>query len=64
MCGHVDGLAGIDPEAAQQCRYHIKYEGYITRQKMEVKRQHHFAEKRIPELFHYQRRRETKRARR
>tara|TARA_R110002049_G_scaffold2750_9_gene22381 strand:- start:51363 stop:53180 length:1818 start_codon:yes stop_codon:yes gene_type:complete len=55
IASHVDGLREIDSEAAQQCLYDIKYEGYITRQKMEVEKQHRLAEKRIPESFDYTR---------
>ena len=55
MCGHIEELTSIDPEAAQQCLYDIKYEGYVTRQKMEVEKQLRMAEKRIPDSFDYQR---------
>jgi tRNA uridine 5-carboxymethylaminomethyl modification enzyme len=53
MCLHVDGLAEIDPSAAEQCLYDIKYEGYISRQKLEVERQQRLAHKRIPRSFDY-----------
>lgn len=52
---HVEGLAETDAEAAQQCLYDIKYEGSVTRQKMEVDKQHRMAAKRIPDSFDYQR---------
>ena len=55
ICQHVEGLAEIDCDAAQQCLYDIKYEGYVTRQKMEVERQHRMADKRIPDSFDYAR---------
>ena len=53
MCHRVEGLAEIEPAAAQQCLYDIKYEGYISRQKMEVERQQRLADKRIPASFDY-----------
>lgn len=53
MCDQIDGLSEIGPEAAQQCLYDIKYEGYVTRQKSEVEKQHRMAEKRIPSSFDY-----------
>jgi tRNA uridine 5-carboxymethylaminomethyl modification enzyme len=55
MCGHVSELGAIDGEAAQQCVYDIKYEGYVSRQKMEVEKQQRLAEKIIPESFDYER---------
>jgi tRNA uridine 5-carboxymethylaminomethyl modification enzyme len=53
MCQRVEGLAGIEHSAAQQCLFDIKYEGYITRQKMEVERSQRLAGKRIPSAFDY-----------
>ncbi|QDT08830.1 tRNA uridine-5-carboxymethylaminomethyl(34) synthesis enzyme MnmG [Planctomycetes bacterium K23_9] len=55
MCGLVSDLNTVDSEAAQQCVYDIKYEGYVNRQKMEVEKQHRLAEKIIPESFDYER---------
>jgi tRNA uridine 5-carboxymethylaminomethyl modification enzyme len=55
MCRRVGGLAEIDADAAQQCLFDVKYEGYITRQKMEVEKQHRLAAKRIPSSFDYDR---------
>jgi tRNA uridine 5-carboxymethylaminomethyl modification enzyme len=55
MNGFVSDLNTIDPEAAQQCVYDIKYEGYVSRQKLEVEKQHRLAEKIIPESFDYER---------
>ena len=55
MCDQIEGLNEIAPEAAQQCLYDIKYEGYIGRQKMEVEKQHRLAGKIIPATFDYQR---------
>jgi tRNA uridine 5-carboxymethylaminomethyl modification enzyme len=51
----VEGLAEISPTAAQQCLYDVKYEGYVTRQKMEVEKQQRLADKRIPSSFDYDR---------
>lgn len=53
LCHHVTGLSEIPPDAAQQCLYDIKYEGYVNRQKMDVQRQQRLAGKRIPASFDY-----------
>jgi tRNA uridine 5-carboxymethylaminomethyl modification enzyme len=53
MCQRVNGLSEIEPSAAQQCLYDIKYEGYVSRQKSEVERQQRLAGKRIPASFDY-----------
>lgn len=53
MCASIAELREIDAEAAQQCVYDIKYEGYVTRQKMEVEKQQRLATKRIPTHFDY-----------
>src|SRR6056297_3538527 len=53
LCGHVPELATIDAEAAQQCLFDIKYEGYVSRQKMEVEKAKRHAGKRIPPTFDY-----------
>lgn len=46
-------LRPIDPEAARQVEYDIKYQGYIDRQQVEVDKQKRMAEKRIPSTFDY-----------
>lgn len=46
-------LATIESQAAQQVLYDIKYEGYVSRQKMEVEKQHRLSGKRIPTSFDY-----------
>ena len=53
MRASIAELREIDAEAAQQCVYDIKYEGYVTRQKMEVEKQQRLATKRIPTHFDY-----------
>jgi len=53
ICHHVPELSVIDAESAQQCLYDIKYEGYVTRQKLEVEKQLRMAAKRIPDSFDY-----------
>ncbi|TWU00832.1 tRNA uridine-5-carboxymethylaminomethyl(34) synthesis enzyme MnmG [Stieleria varia] len=53
VCSRVEGLSEIESQAAQQCLYDIKYEGYVSRQKAEVERQHRMAKKRIPAQFDY-----------
>ncbi len=53
MCNRVSELREIDASAAQQCLYDIKYEGYISRQKMEVEKHERLASKRIPQSFDY-----------
>ena len=55
ICQRVEGLEEVGPAAAEQCLYDIKYEGYISRQKMEVQRQQRLAGKRIPASFDYNR---------
>ncbi len=46
-------LASVDPLAAQQVLYDLKYAGYVARQEVDVQRQHRLAEKRIPRNFDY-----------
>ncbi|QDT02581.1 tRNA uridine 5-carboxymethylaminomethyl modification enzyme MnmG [Rubripirellula lacrimiformis] len=53
MCGLVPELTKVDSSAAEQVVYDVKYEGYISRQKMEVEKQHRLAGKRIPTSFDY-----------
>ncbi|EMI18617.1 tRNA uridine 5-carboxymethylaminomethyl modification enzyme GidA [Rhodopirellula maiorica SM1] len=53
MSSHVEGLREINEDAATQCLYDIKYEGYITRQKMEVEKHLRLASKQIPQAFSY-----------
>ncbi|MFG0262844.1 MAG: tRNA uridine-5-carboxymethylaminomethyl(34) synthesis enzyme MnmG [Novipirellula sp. JB048] len=53
ICGHIETLREIEHDAAMQCLYDIKYEGYINRQKMEVEKQQRLANKRIPQTFSY-----------
>ncbi|MGI9456982.1 MAG: tRNA uridine-5-carboxymethylaminomethyl(34) synthesis enzyme MnmG [Aeoliella sp.] len=51
----IPALAQIDPLAAEQALYDIKYEGYIARQQVEVDRQQRLAAKKIPTGFDYER---------
>ncbi|MEM1069597.1 MAG: tRNA uridine-5-carboxymethylaminomethyl(34) synthesis enzyme MnmG [Planctomycetota bacterium] len=53
ICGHVPSLREIEREAAEQCLFDVKYEGYISRQQMEVDRQQRLASKKIPTSFDY-----------
>ena len=53
MCQRIEALRSIDAEAAQQCVYDIKYEGYVTRQKMEVEKQQRLSTKKIPANFDF-----------
>ena len=53
MCSRIDGLDKIESSAAQQCLYDIKYEGYVSRQQLEVEKQRRLASKRIPASFDY-----------
>jgi len=55
MCGKIEALRGIDHEAAQQCVYDIKYEGYVSRQKLEVEKQQRLSTKKIPAQFDFHR---------
>ncbi|MEM6687988.1 MAG: tRNA uridine-5-carboxymethylaminomethyl(34) synthesis enzyme MnmG [Planctomycetota bacterium] len=54
MCEIDSALGEIDDEAAQQCLYDIKYEGYVERQKFEVEKQRRLSEKSIPKTFDYE----------
>ena len=53
MCDRIEAVRSIDPGAAQQCVHDIKYEGYITRQKMEAEKQQRWVAKKIPITFDY-----------
>ena len=55
MVGRVAGLGQIEASAAEQCVYDIKYEGYVSRQKLDVEKQHRMADKKIPTAFDYDR---------
>ena len=55
MVRRVPELGAIEASAAQQCVYDIKYEGYVSRQKLEVEKQHRLAGKKIPAAFDYDR---------
>ena len=55
MVGRIPELAAIEASAAQQCVYDIKYEGYVSRQKLEVEKQLRLAGKKIPAAFDYDR---------
>jgi tRNA uridine 5-carboxymethylaminomethyl modification enzyme len=46
-------LAMIDPQAAQQVVYDIKYAGYVDRQQGEIDRHKRLGDKRIPPTFDY-----------
>jgi tRNA uridine 5-carboxymethylaminomethyl modification enzyme len=45
----------VAPEIGIQVEYDVKYSGYVSRQQLQVDRQHRMAEKRIPETFDYNR---------
>ena len=53
MCDRIESLNDIGEQAAVQCLYDVKYEGYVNRQKMEVERQKRMSEKKIPSQFDY-----------
>lgn len=53
LVGHDPRLAQIDPQAAQQLVYDIKYAGYVDRQQEEIDRHRRLANKRIPASFDY-----------
>ena len=48
-------LMAVDPEAARQALFDIKYAGYVARQQTDVNRQRRLADKRIPHPFDYSR---------
>jgi len=45
----------VTPEIGTQVEYDVKYSGYVSRQQLQVDRQHRMAGKRIPESFDYDR---------
>jgi len=45
----------VAPEIGTQVEYDVKYSGYVSRQQLQVDRQHRMAGKRIPESFDYNR---------
>lgn len=53
MCRRVEGLHEIGQQAAEQCLYDVKYEGYVNRQRAEVERQNRMSNKKIPTRFDY-----------
>lgn len=53
LATRIPELGSIDPAAAQQCEYDIKYAGYVSRQQLEVEKQRRLAEKQIPQSFDY-----------
>jgi len=53
LCSHEPQLAQIEPSAAQQVVYDIKYAGYVDRQMGEIERQKRLAGKSIPPQFDY-----------
>ena len=55
MVRRIPELAEIEPSAAVQVVFDVKYEGYISRQKAEVEKQQRLASKRIPPAFDYHR---------
>ena len=50
---HAPTLGELSAEAVEQVVYDVRYEGYVTRQQMQVDRQLRLAEKRIPDGFDY-----------
>jgi tRNA uridine 5-carboxymethylaminomethyl modification enzyme len=55
LCQQIPELGEVPAEIARQICYDVKYAGYVARQQMEVARQKHLAQQRIPESFDYQR---------
>lgn len=53
LCAHEPRLVEIDPSAAQQVVYDIKYAGYVERQLGEIERHKRLAGKTIPPQFDY-----------
>jgi tRNA uridine 5-carboxymethylaminomethyl modification enzyme len=45
----------VAPEIGTEVEYDVKYSGYVSRQQLQVDRQHRMAGKRIPESFDYDR---------
>lgn len=55
MCAHIPALGGISHEVAQQVLWDIRYEGYVSRQQLQIDRQQRMSTKRIPTAFDYNR---------
>jgi tRNA uridine 5-carboxymethylaminomethyl modification enzyme len=55
MCDRIPSLASLSVDASQQVIWDVRYEGYISRQQVQIDRQQRMASKRIPEAFDYNR---------
>ncbi len=55
MCARIPALCDVSQEVAQQVLWDIRYEGYISRQQVQIDRQQRMATKRIPLTFDYNR---------
>jgi tRNA uridine 5-carboxymethylaminomethyl modification enzyme len=51
----VPSLNGLSSDEAKQVLWDVRYEGYISRQQLQIDRQQRMASKRIPEAFDYHR---------
>ncbi|MEM6980334.1 MAG: tRNA uridine-5-carboxymethylaminomethyl(34) synthesis enzyme MnmG, partial [Planctomycetota bacterium] len=54
ICGFDPELNAIDPEAADQVLFDVKYEGYVQRQQAEIEKQQRMTDQRIPIAFDYE----------
>ncbi|WP_197355647.1 tRNA uridine-5-carboxymethylaminomethyl(34) synthesis enzyme MnmG [Aureliella helgolandensis] len=55
MCGHIPELKAYSPTVVDQVVWDIRYEGYVSRQQMQIDRQQRMSQKRIPSTFSYER---------
>ncbi|MCA9129975.1 MAG: tRNA uridine-5-carboxymethylaminomethyl(34) synthesis enzyme MnmG [Planctomycetales bacterium] len=55
MCDRIPQLGQFDRQVADQVVWDVRYEGYISRQQLQIDRQHRMARKKIPSTFDYQR---------
>ncbi len=46
-------LANVDAKIGQLIEHDVKYEGYVSRQQVQVDRQERMAKKKIPDWFDY-----------
>ncbi len=54
LCGHFSELRQYKKDVIDQVVWDVRYEGYISRQQLQVDRQNRLAEKKIPEWFDYE----------
>lgn len=54
LCTHIPDLQQFDASVVEQVICDVRYEGYITRQQLQVDKQHRMAKKKIPAWFDFE----------